>query len=245
MSEDGNSAVRLNKFLASAGITSRRKADTLITEGRVRVNRTIVTSMGVKIDPARDSVFVDGKQVSVFDDRVYIVFNKPKDCITTMKDERGRTTVMDYVRAKARVFPVGRLDRNTTGVLVLTNDGDFANRLMHPRYEIEKAYRVTIDKSLRPEDAQRLRDGVRLDDGAVAQGDVVILPGGRRRIVGIVIHEGRNREVHRMFEALGYEVKKLERVSYGGLTAEGLDRGEWRYLRRDELSRLKTAVGLR
>jgi 23S rRNA pseudouridine2605 synthase len=236
--------VRLNRFLASAGVTSRRKADLLIQEGRVRVNNKVVGEMGVKINPARDKVFVDGKQVNILDEHVYIVFNKPKDCITTTSDERGRVTVMDYVKLKARVFPVGRLDRNTTGVLLLTNDGELANRLMHPSHEVTKAYKVTLDKPFAEQDTERLKKGIRLEDGMTAESEVYILPGGRRKIVGVVIHEGRNREVRRMFEQLGYEVKKLDRVAYGEITVDGLRRGEWRHLAKAELVKLKKAVGL-
>lgn len=240
-----NGFVRLNKFLASAGVASRRKADLLIQEGRVKVNNKVVVSMGIKIDQSRDKVFVDGKQVSILDEHVYIVFNKPKDCITTVSDERGRVTVMDYVKLKTRVFPVGRLDRNTTGVLLLTNDGEFANRLMHPRYEIKKAYKVALDKSLAPEDAETLRKGIKLEDGMTAESEVYILPGWRKKIVGIIIHEGWNREVRRMFEKLGYDVKKLDRVAYGDVSVEGLRRGEWRYLAKLEQAQLKKAVGLK
>jgi 23S rRNA pseudouridine2605 synthase len=241
---DDGGVIRLNKFLANAGVTSRRKADTLIREGRIKVNGKVVASLGVKIDAARDKIFVDGKQVNILDDQVYIVFNKPKDCITTTSDERGRTTVMDYVRLKTRVFPIGRLDRNTTGVLLLTNDGELANRLMHPRYEIKKAYRVTLDRPLQADDAEKLARGVPLDDGLAAEAEVYILPGSKKRVVGIVIHEGRNREVRRMFEELGYEVKKLDRVGYNEITTEGLRRGEWRHLAKAELVKLKKAVGL-
>jgi len=237
--------MRLNRFLASAGVASRRKADILISEGHVRVNNKVITEMGVQVNPSKDKVFVDGKQISILDEPVYIVFNKPKDCITTLSDERGRTTVMDYIKVKTRVFPVGRLDRNTTGVLLLTNDGELANRLMHPRYEIKKAYKVTLDRALTDRDADNLRRGVRLDDGVTAESEVHFLPGGRRKVVGIIVHEGRNREVRRMFEHLGYEVKKLDRVAYGDITFEGLRRGEWRHLTRQEVARLKSAVGLK
>lgn len=242
MSENGT--VRLNRFLASAGVASRRKADLLIQEGRVKVNGKVVSLMGVKIRPSRDKVYVDGKQIAILDDHVYIVFNKPKDCITTMSDERGRVTVMDYIKLKTRVFPVGRLDRNTTGVLLLTNDGEFANRLMHPRYEVKKAYKVTLDRPLTEADADRLRQGIRLGDGMTGQTEVYFLPGGRRTMVGIVIHEGRNREVRRMFEHLGYDVKKLDRVAYGDITVEGLRRGEWRHLTKRELAQLRQSTGL-
>ncbi len=236
--------VRLNKFLANAGIASRRKADLLIQEGKVKVNGKVVLGMGIKIHPPRDKVFVDGKQVAVLDEPVYIVFNKPKDCITTTRDERGRTTVMDYVKTKSRLFPVGRLDRNTTGVLLLTNDGELANRLMHPRLEVKKAYKVTLDRPIRPEDAERFTKGVKLEDGVTAESEVYIIPGGRRRVVGVALTEGRNRQVHRMFERLGYEVKNLDRVAYGDITAEGLRRGEWRYLTKAELANLRKSIGM-
>lgn len=240
---DEGGLVRLNKFLASAGVTSRRKADLLIQEGRITINGKVVVEMGVKIHPSRDQVFVDGKQVSILDEYVYIVFNKPKDCITTMSDERGRVTVMDYIKLKTRVFPVGRLDRNTTGVLLLTNDGELANRLMHPSYEVKKAYKVTLDKSLADGDAEKLRRGVKLDDGKATESEVFVLPGERKKVVGIAIHEGRNREVRRMFEQLGYDVRKLDRVAYGEVTVDGLRRGEWRYLTKQELSQLRKVVG--
>ncbi|MBI4547680.1 MAG: rRNA pseudouridine synthase [Ignavibacteriae bacterium] len=231
--------MRLNKFLASAGIASRRKADEFIQAGKVKVNGKIVTSLGVKIDPARDKVSVNGKQVAVLDESVYIVFNKPKDCITTAHDERGRTTVMDYVRVRERVFPIGRLDRNTTGVLLLTNDGEFANRLMHPKHEIKKTYKVTLDKPLQQKDADKAASGVRLSDGLTAPADVYYVPGGKNNAVGIVIHEGRNRQVHRMLEKLGYKVEKLDRVAYSDITYEGLKRGQWRYLRKGEIRKLQ------
>jgi 23S rRNA pseudouridine2605 synthase len=240
--EDG--LIRLNKFLATAGVASRRKADLLIKEGNVSINGRPVRDMGIKVNPLRDRVFVNGKQVSVLDAPVCIVLNKPKDCITTVSDEKGRPTVMDYVKVKTRVFPVGRLDRNTTGVLLFTNDGELANRLMHPRYEVKKAYRVTLDRILKDSDADRLRTGVKLDDGITTGADVHIFPGGRKRVVGVVIHEGRNREVRRMFEKLGYDVKRLDRVAYGDITVEGMRRGEWRYLTKNEVSRLRSSIGL-
>ena len=231
--------VRLNKFLASAGVASRRKADELILSERVKINGEPVATLGVKIDPAVHKVFVDGKQVALLDERVYIIFNKPKDCITTARDERGRTTVMDYVRVKQRVFPIGRLDRDTTGVLLLTNDGELANGLMHPKHKINKAYKVTLDKALRPEDADRLVKGVRLADGMTAPAEVHYVSPGKNKVIGIAIHEGRNRQVHRMFESLGYAVEKLDRVAYGDLSYEGLKRGEWRYLTKSEVRNLK------
>jgi pseudouridine synthase len=230
--------IRLNKFLSMAGVSSRRKADQMIQEARVSVNGTVVAELGYKIDPARDTVFVDGKQAAVLHEPVYILFNKPKDCITTLKDERGRATVMDYVKVRERVFPVGRLDRNTTGVLLLSNDGEFANRMMHPRHSVEKAYKVTLSSPLTPEHAKRLAEGIRLSDGKTGPAEVSFLGAGKKKVVGIVIHEGRNRQIHRMFEALGYVVEKLDRVAYAGITYEGLKRGEWRHLKKSEVELL-------
>jgi len=231
--------IRLNKFLSMAGVTSRRKADEMIQEARVTVNGTVAADLGHKIDPTNDIVFVDGKQVTVLHEPVYLLFNKPKDCITTLKDERGRATVMDYVKVKERVFPVGRLDRNTTGVLLLSNDGEFANRMMHPRHAVEKAYKVTLSAPLAPEHAKRLAEGIRLSDGKTGPAEVSYLAGGKKKEVGIIIHEGRNRQIHRMFEALGYEIEKLDRVAYAGITYEGLKRGEWRHLKKSEVQLLQ------
>jgi 23S rRNA pseudouridine2605 synthase len=236
--------VRLNKFIAHAGVCSRRKADELIRSGKVHVNGKSVSNLGMRIDPRKDVVFVNEKQVVMLDEPVYIVLNKPRDCITTASDERGRATVMDYVHVRERVFPVGRLDRHTTGVLLLTNDGEFANRLMHPKSEIKKTYKVTLDKSLNPGDAEKLAGGIRLSEATTAPAEIHILPGGKKKIVGIAIREGRNRQVHRMFEALGYEVEKLDRVSYAGISSEGLARGQSRYLTKRELRALKELAGM-
>jgi 23S rRNA pseudouridine2605 synthase len=238
------SAIRLNKFLSTAGVTSRRNADRMIQDGLVKINGRVVTDLGVKIDPQHDKIFVNEKQVTILDEPVYIVFNKPKDCITTVRDERGRTTVMDYVKVRHRIYPIGRLDRNTSGVLLLTNDGDFANRLMHPRNEIKKAYRATLDKPLTREDADTLSTGIRLSDGMTKPAELFFVPGGKNKIIGIVIHEGRNRQIHRMFEALKYEIHKLDRVGYAEISYEGLPRGRWRYLTLKEVYRLKKIAGI-
>src|SRR5260221_14358893 len=235
--------IRLNKFLSTAGIVSRRKADQMITEGRVSVNGKVVTLLGLKIDPGKDQVFADGKQVLILDEPVYVVLNKPKDCITTMKDERDRPTVLKYVQTKERVFPVGRLDRNTTGVLLLTNDGEFANRLMHPKNLVDKAYKVTLASPIKNEHVRKLEAGIRLSDGKSAPARVEVIPPGRNKIVGIVIHEGRDRQIHRMFEALGYEIAKLDRIAYGGVSYEGVKRGAWRHLTKSELQRLRESAG--
>lgn len=236
--------VRINRYLSMCGIASRRKAETLVTEGRVTVNGVRISSLATTLVPGRDRVFVDGKEVALVDAPIYLVLNKPKDTITTVSDERGRSTVMDYVHARKRVFPVGRLDRNTTGVLLLTNDGDFANHLMHPRYEVPKAYRVTCNESVTRDHLKALRDGVTLDEGRTAPAEVFSIPGGRGREVGITIHEGWNRQVRRMFEELGYEVKKLDRVAYGPVTTEGLPRGATRSLSPQEIRKLKSLAGI-
>ena len=236
--------IRLNRYLSMCGIVSRRKADALIAEGKVEVNRRTMTNLGTKIDPQRDKVFVNGMQVSQVHENVYLVMNKPKDTITTLNDERGRTTVMSLLRSKHRVYPIGRLDRNTTGVLLFTNDGEFANRLMHPKFEIPKSYQVSLEKVVTREDIEKLRKGVRLNDGKPAAGEVYVLPGGKGKQIGIIIHEGRNRQVRKMFEALGYDIKKLDRVAYGPITREGLARGASRSLTRPEVRALKKLAGM-
>lgn len=235
--------IRVNRYISMCGVASRRKADELILEGKVEVNGKVLQDLGARIDPRRDKVFVDGKQVADVHDSLYLVMNKPKDTITTLSDEKGRTTVMSLVKTKQRVYPIGRLDRNTTGVLLLTNDGEFAHRLMHPKYEIPKSYRVTLDTPLTADHAARLRKGVKLDDGKTAPAEVYIIPHGKGKDVGIIIHEGRNRQVRRMFESLGYDVKKLDRVAYGPVTKEGLSRGETRSLTRPEIRKLKQLAG--
>lgn len=227
--------VRLNKFIADCGLASRRKADTLIEEGRVKVNDKIKTELGFKINPTRDKVFVDGKQAVKLDKPVYIVFNKPKDCITTTKDEKGRTSVLDYVKVRDRIYPIGRLDRDTTGVLLLTTDGEFANHLMHPKHEIKKSYKVTLSEPMTPQVAAILSKGVKISGRQTEPAEVVIIPGTKNKEVGIIIHEGRNRQVRRMFEAQNYEIKKLERIAYGDVSIEGLKRGEWRYMTKKEI----------
>lgn len=230
--------VRLNKFIADCGVTSRRKADDLILDGRVKVNGKVVFELGQKINPETAKVFINEKQITQLDEKVYIVFNKPKDCITTLKDERGRTTVFDYVKVKERVFPVGRLDRDTTGILLLTNDGELANVLMHPRHEIKKSYKVSIDKPITREHAIDLKKGIRLSDGKTEPAEIYIIPNTKNLDIGIIIHEGRNRQVRRMFESLGYEIKKLDRIAYGDISYEGLKKGQWRLLTRREINYL-------
>jgi pseudouridine synthase len=236
--------VRINRYLSMCGIASRRHAEELVLRGKVYLNGRVVTDLATKITPGRDTVLVDGKQAVQVNDYLYLVMNKPKDTITTLKDERARSTVMHLLHAKQRVFPVGRLDRNTTGVLLFTNDGEFANRLMHPRYEIPKSYQVVVDRVVGPEALHRLRAGVVLDDGPTSPAEVFVLPGGKGKTIGITIREGRNRQVRRMFEHLGFEVLKLDRVAYGPVTKEGLARGGTRSLTRQEIRQLKALAGM-
>ncbi|HLF15595.1 MAG TPA: pseudouridine synthase, partial [Bacteroidota bacterium] len=238
-----DSPVRLNRYLSIAGVTSRRKADELIAAGRVIVNGRAVRDLGTKVNPSRDAVFLDGKQIVALDPRMYILLNKPKDTITTLSDERGRRSVRDYVAIDRRIFPVGRLDRNTTGVLILTNDGDFANALMHPRNKVQKTYLVTADRAVLPADLRRMAGGIGLPDGRTAPAEVGTVPGTKNTVVEITIHEGRNRQVHRMFEAAGYEVRRMDRVAYGPITYSSLPRGKWRHLLPAEVRALLGASG--
>jgi len=227
-----------------AGVGSRRKNDALILSGEVTVNGHVVQELGLRVRPGKDRISVGGKMIGIAEKPVYILFNKPKDTITTTSDEKGRTTVMNYVRLKQRVFPVGRLDRNTTGVLFFTNDGDLANALIHPAREIEKIYRATLDRQVSHEDLGKLRKGVQLSDGYAKPRSVEIVDGSRRKKILLSIHEGRNHEIRRIFEALGYDVKQLERVSFAGLTTLGLSRGGWRFLTRAEIDFLKETAGV-
>lgn len=239
--------VRLNRYLAQAGVCSRRDADQLIREGRVRINGTPVTTLGTQVQPG-DRVEVNGRQVSPRS-FVYLLLNKPADTITTTADERGRKTVVDLVdlppAEKEGLFPVGRLDRDTQGVLLLTNDGDLAHRLMHPSYEIDKLYCVRTRTAVKPDELARLREGVLLDDGLARADQVAYLHPQDHRTLGIRLHEGRNRQIRRMLEALGHVVERLERVNYAGLTTEGLRRGKWRRLLPHEVARLYRLVKLK
>jgi len=235
--------IRINRFLSMCGITSRRKAEELVLLGKVEINRAVVRDLATRVDPGKDRVFVGGSQALPVQGFLYLVLNKPKDSITTLSDERGRTTVMSMIRTPERVYPVGRLDRNTTGVLLLTNDGNFAHRLMHPKFNVPKSYRVSCDRAVSRADLTALRGGVTLTDGRTAPADVQFIAQGRGKEIGITIHEGRNRQVRRMFETLGYGVVKLDRVAYGPVTKEGLARGGTRSLTRGEIRSLKEMAG--
>lgn len=244
---DAEAGERLNRYLARAGVAARRAADALIAEGRVRVNGAVETTLGARVRPG-DRVEVDGREVAPRH-LVYILLNKTRDAITTTDDERGRRTVLDLLDGlpeedREGLFPVGRLDRDTTGALLLTNDGELAHRLMHPRYGAEKLYLVETRDPVRPDELDRLRRGVNLDDGP-ARADQVGYVTESRHQVAVQLHEGRNRQVRRMFEALGHTVAKLDRVGYAGLTLERLRRGRWRRLHPHEVNALRARVKLR
>ena len=238
--------VRLNRLLARSGIASRRESDAIIAAGRVSVNGAVVTEMGVQVGP-KDKVTVDGRPVGPVG-LTYILMNKPTGAITTTSDERDRRTVMDLLdlpRAELDgLFPVGRLDRNTSGALLLTTDGDLAHRLMHPRYETVKTYLCAAERPLTDDDLDRLTRGVMLDDG-LARADNAQFVSPDRTVVALGLHEGRNRQVRRMVEALGTRVAALERIAYAGLTLEGLRRGKWRRLQPHEINALRRKVKLK
>ena len=236
---DPNEPMRLNKFLANAGICSRREADEFITAGVVSVNGVVVTELGTKIKRTDEVKFHD-ETVSV-ERKVYVLLNKPKDCVTTSDDPQERKTVMHCVKdaCKERIYPVGRLDRNTTGVLLLTNDGDMASKLTHPKYLKKKIYHVYCDKNVTKADLEQIAAGVTLDDGVIQADAISYVSETDKKQVGIEIHSGKNRIVRRIFESLGYKVTKLDRVYFAGLTKKGLKRGDWRYLTEMEVNMLR------
>ena len=236
---DPNEPIRLNKFLANAGICSRREADEFITAGVVSVNGEVVTELGTKIKRTDEVKFHD-EPVSI-ERKTYISLNKPKDCVTTSDDPQERKTVMDFVKGacKERIYPVGRLDRNTTGVLLLTNDGDLASKLTHPKYLKKKIYHVYCDKNVTKADLDQIAAGVTLDDGEIHADAISYASETDKSQVGIEIHSGKNRIVRRIFESLGYKVIKLDRVYFAGLTKKGLRRGDWRYLTEQEVNMLR------
>ncbi|GAB5535253.1 MAG: pseudouridine synthase [Rubricoccaceae bacterium] len=236
--------MRLNRFLARAGVSSRRGADVLIAEGHVTVNGETVMEMGVHVSPT-DRVTVDGKPVGLAG-LVYVLLNKPTDTITTVSDDRGRRTVLDVVSGVPQdgLFPVGRLDRDTTGALLLTTDGDLAHRLMHPRYGAVKVYIVTTERPVSEAEVASLKSGVELDDGRAAADHAERFADDPRR-VALQLHEGRNRQVRRMIEAIGHSVVSLDRIGYAGLDLDGLRRGRWRHLQPHEVNTLRRSVKLK
>ena len=236
---DPNEPIRLNKFLANAGVCSRREADEFITAGVVSVNGEVVTELGTKIKRS-DVVKFHDEPVSI-ERKVYVLLNKPKDTVTTSDDPQERRTVMDLVKGACneRIYPVGRLDRNTTGVLLLTNDGDLASKLTHPKFLKKKIYHVHLDKNLTKADMDQIAAGVQLEDGEIHADAISYTDDFKKDQVGIEIHSGKNRIVRRIFESLGYKVVKLDRVFFAGLTKKGLRRGDWRYLSEAEVNYLR------
>jgi len=230
----------LNKFIAHCGVTSRRDAVTLITEGKVTVNKIVITQPAFKVNE-KDDVFYSGKKLFVTKNLVYILLNKPKDYITTTDDPQNRKTVLQLTKnaTDQRIYPVGRLDRNTSGVLLLTNDGDLTQELTHPSFNVKKIYEVKLDKPLTKADFEKILNGIKLDDGEIFADALAYADTKDKSIIGIELHSGRNRIVRRIFEHLGYDVKGLDRVMYANLTKKNVERGKWRYLGEKEIRALK------
>lgn len=230
--------IRLNRYIANAGVCSRRDADKLIEAGEITVNDKVITEMGFKVGPA-DSIKY-GKKLLKREKLTYVLLNKPKDFITTLEDTHGRKTVMDLVKkaGNERIYPVGRLDRNTTGLLFFTNDGDLAKKLSHPSHKVKKLYHVELDQPITETHFNDILNGLNLEDGMAYVDDLAIVDGDKKKL-GIDIHIGKNRIVRRIFEHLGYEVSRLDRVMYAGLTKKDLGRGKWRFLTEKEIIRLK------
>ncbi len=231
--------IRLNKYIAASGICSRREADGLISAGLITVNGKSITELGTKIRPG-DDVRYNGERIRN-ERKIYLLLNKPKDYVTTTRDPRERQTVMNLIRnaCPERIYPVGRLDRNTTGVLLFTNDGELAKKLTHPSYNKKKIYHVFLDRVVRNEDLNTLANGIELEDGFIQPDAISYVENDNKKEIGLEIHSGRNRIVRRMFESLGYRVVKLDRVYFAGLTKKNLPRGKWRFLSEKEISRLK------
>ena len=231
--------IRLNKFIANSGVCSRREADTYIQAGVVTVNGEVVTELGTKVNILNDDVRFNGERLKG-EEKVYIVMNKPKGFVTTASDPHAEKTVMDLLKGcTARVYPVGRLDKNTTGVLMFTNDGEIAERLTHPSYDKKKIYQVILDHELSQDDYEKILQGIELSDGVVAADELEYIDENDHRRLGIEIHSGKNRIVRRIFESLGYDVRALDRVYFAGLTKKGVSKGEWRYLTEGEVNILK------
>ena len=236
--------IRLNKYIANSGVCSRREADNFILAGVVTVNGEVVTELGTKVNINTDDIRFNGERLKG-ENKVYIVMNKPKGYVTTASDPHADKTVMDLLKAcPTRVFPVGRLDKNTTGVLMFTNDGEIAEKLTHPSYDKKKIYQVSLDSKLRQEDFDKIMSGIELNDGRIAADELEYIEADDHRKLGIEIHSGKNRIVRRIFESLGYDVKALDRVYFAGLTKKGLKRGEWRYLTEGEINLLRMGAYL-
>ncbi len=231
--------IRLNKYIAGTGLCSRREADEFIRAGLITVNNKIVTELGTRINPS-DVIKYNGERLKE-EKKVYILLNKPKDYITTVEDPHAKKTVLDLVRhaCRERIYPVGRLDRNTTGVLLLTNDGDLTKKLTHPKFNKLKIYHVFLNKTLKERDMEKIAHGITLEDGFIKADAISFVDPKDKKQVGIEIHSGRNRIVRRIFESLEYKILKLDRVYFAGLTKKGLPRGKWRFLNDKEISMLK------
>jgi 23S rRNA pseudouridine2605 synthase len=226
---------RLNKFISNAGVTARRKADELIFTGRVTVNMKTVTEPGTRVDPEKDVVKVDGEKIKPQSEYIYVVLFKPRGYVTTTHDDKGRPTVMDLIGLNTRLYPIGRLDYDTDGVLLLTNDGEFSNMMMHPRHKVFKTYFAKLDKPIEEHDAKKLKEGVMIDGRPTSRAKVRIIPNTGDQNIWISIHEGRNRQVRRMLEALGYTVQRLKRVEYARIGLDDLKPGDWRYMTPEEV----------
>ena len=233
--------IRLNKFIANSGVCSRRKADEWIKEGRVRVNGEVVKNLGGKIDPEKDRVEIDGNRVLLPEEEIIILFNKPINCLTTVSDPFHRKTVIDYVRVPYRIYPVGRLDYDTEGLILLTNSGELAFRLMHPKYEIDKVYRVTLEKPITSEMVHSLESGVEIDSKNLVSAKVKVQS---PHTIEVAIHQGKNRQVKRMVQAVGNKVIALKRIRFGFLELGSLQPGKWRFLNKEEIMQLKKTVRL-
>jgi len=232
---------RLNKYLADCGVASRRKCDELIKQKRVAVDGEIIQSLGYKIDETTAVVTVDGHKVSLVDKFIYFLLNKPRGYVTTASDERGRKTVLDLIPDKSRVFPVGRLDKESTGALLLTNDGDLAYKLTHPKYDVEKVYRVLLNQPITEKHVKKLETGIMLEDGVTRPCRVKVISKDKCR-VELTLMEGRNREIRRMLQALDYKVSKLKRIQFATLTLNKLAPGKWRTLTKEEITKIRTIV---
>lgn len=233
--------IRLQKFLADAGITSRRKAEELILQGKVEVNGKIITELGTKVNPEKDKIVYNGKDVKLSNKYVYILLNKPIGYVTTVKDQFQRDSVLDLVKVKERIVPVGRLDMYTSGALILTNDGDFVYKVTHPKHEIEKTYTVTIKGIVNKEKVEILRNGVKIEDYVTKQAKVKILKTDEEKDISrleIIIHEGKNRQVRKMCEAIGYKVLALHRSKISGIDVKDLPLGKWRFLKDYEIKKI-------
>ncbi len=231
---------RLQKYIAACGVTSRRKAEELILNGHVKVNDITVNELGIKIDPNKDIVAVDNNIISLKSDFIYIKLNKPTNYITTVKDQFNRKTVLDLINIKERIYPIGRLDYNTSGLLLLTNDGDLANKLMHPKYHIYKTYIATVKGQLKEEALLKLRNGVNIENYKTSPAKVDLIEYvNNKSIVKISIYEGKNRQVRKMMDAVGHPVLSLKRISFGEINLGNLKIGEWSYLSNNEIDFLK------